>query len=228
MKSTTFSLALVASFVAVSLAQQSSFCHIKSCKSQPHTLCKFAFEKPSRACGKVVSSQVTQQEKDEIISVHNKLRKKVASGQEKRGHPGPQPAAKSMPDLTWSNELQGIAQTWADQCINDHDKCRDLPNQEVGQNIFWGSAGGPNDISLTFLMQGWYDEVKHVNPKIVKKYVFKEEYAHYTQIVWAKTTQVGCGVIRYTKTHGEDYEIFFVCNYGPSGNVETLPMYETK
>jgi hypothetical protein len=33
------------------------------------------------------------------LKKHNQLRQKVASGKEKRGKPGPQPAAVKMPDL---------------------------------------------------------------------------------------------------------------------------------
>ncbi|XP_043287979.1 venom allergen 5-like [Venturia canescens] len=228
MEKCLFRFALIASLISLGLAQEEAFCHLPSCKDAPHTLCIYPFLKPSPACGKIISSGLTQKEVDGIVALHNKLRKKVASGQEKRGHPGPQPGAKHMPDLTWSNDLTAVAQTWALQCINKHDACKNLPQYYVGQNLNWGSAGGPYDIPLSMLVQVWYDEVKHVNPKIVKKYHLKKEYAHYTQMVWAKTTEIGCGLVRYTRNNGEDYEIFLVCNYGPGGNVDTEPMYEVK
>jgi hypothetical protein len=43
--------------------------------------------------------RATEEEKRLILELHNQLRQKVASGQEKRGSPGPQPAADFMPDL---------------------------------------------------------------------------------------------------------------------------------
>ncbi|KAF6026089.1 CRISP3 [Bugula neritina] len=36
---------------------------------------------------------------------------------------------------------------------------------------------------------------------------------HYTQMVWAETTRIGCGV---QTCNGSTP--FYVCNYGPSGN----------
>lgn len=47
---------------------------------------------------------------------------------------------------------------------------------------------------------------------------------HYTQLVWAKSTKIGCGIVKYK-------ELFFnkkylVCNYGPAGNYMDRPVYE--
>lgn len=41
----------------------------------------------------------TEDEKHLILDLHNQLRQNVASGNEKRGSPGPQPAAAFMPNL---------------------------------------------------------------------------------------------------------------------------------
>lgn len=43
-------------------------------------------------------------ERKAIVGKHNQLRKKVASGNEKRGKNGPQPAAIRMPDLVRHNK----------------------------------------------------------------------------------------------------------------------------
>lgn len=50
-----------------------------------------------------------------------------------------------------------------------------------------------------------------------------EKWGHYTQIVWASTTSVGCAV-QYCEAGTLDSEYpgyFSVCNYWPAGNVET-------
>ena len=47
----------------------------------------------------------------------------------------------------------------------------------------------------------------------------------YTQIVWAKTTTIGCGATRY-KMRGYNV-LYLVCNYGPTGNLYKQPVYET-
>lgn len=42
---------------------------------------------------------MTDEHKNAILKKHNDLRQKAASGNEERGDPGPQPAAKDMPNL---------------------------------------------------------------------------------------------------------------------------------
>ena len=51
--------------------------------------------------------------------------------------------------------------------------------------------------------------------------IFIEIQIAYSQVVWAKTDHVGCGVRTCTPVYSEDYDIMFpwavytVCNYGP-------------
>ena len=51
--------------------------------------------------------------------------------------------------------------------------------------------------------------------------IFIEIQIAYSQVVWAKTDHVGCGVRTCTPVYSEDYDILFpwavytVCNYGP-------------
>ncbi|GBM11931.1 hypothetical protein AVEN_160120-1, partial [Araneus ventricosus] len=43
-------------------------------------------------------------------------------------------------------------------------------------------------------------------------------------VIWSKTWRIGCGYTAY-KT-GKKYNRFYVCNYGPSGNVRDQPVYK--
>lgn len=45
-------------------------------------------------------------------------------------------------------------------------------------------------------------------------------------MVWAKTTKIGCGLIKYREDG--DFVTYLVCNYGEAGNVEDEPLYEKK
>ena len=39
------------------------------------------------------------------------------------------------------------------------------------------------------------------------------------QVVWAATTEVGCGVATYPHWHGRSSGTYIVCQYAPAGNV---------
>ncbi len=46
---------------------------------------------------------------------------------------------------------------------------------------------------------------------------------HYTQLVWAESSLLGCGQITYDQDRFVNQ--FVVCNYGPAGNVIGSPIY---
>ena len=41
---------------------------------------------------------------------------------------------------------------------------------------------------------------------------------HYTQMAWADTDELGCGMVHYKG--GQYYETLIVCNYAKGGNFE--------
>ena len=86
-----------------------------------------------RKCGASgpVGTGLTDGQKASIVSAHNSLRSKVATGAEGRGSPGPQPPAADMMEMTWDDELASVAQRWADQCQFGHDTSRDVDRFQV-------------------------------------------------------------------------------------------------
>ena len=46
-------------------------------------------------------------------------------------------------------------------------------------------------------------------------------YGHYTQVVWAETEELGCGMVYYKEDSAEyQYQTIVVCNYAVAGNLE--------
>ncbi|XP_012937597.1 serotriflin [Aplysia californica] len=145
----------------------------------------------------------TEAEKKEIVDLHNQLRARV------------QPPATNMLKLSWDDELAMLAQKWAEACDKEdgelhHDTYRSIPGRfSVGQNLMMGGKNFKGGIN------GWY--IEH------KDYTYGEktgpaEFAraligHYTQLAWARTYKIGCGAADC------DGRSFFVCNYGPAGNI---------
>ena len=54
---------------------------------------------------------------------------------------------------------------------------------------------------------------------------FERGTGHYTQVVWAETESLGCGLAYYSKDAG--YEGLLVCNYKDAGNTVNTKMYVT-
>uniref|UniRef100_T1INS9 Cysteine-rich venom protein n=1 Tax=Strigamia maritima TaxID=126957 RepID=T1INS9_STRMM len=128
----------------------------------------------------------------------------------------------------WSNELETIAQRWADQCKFDHDTNRQPLNfSSAGQNAFMSSAVSLDvdpDVKLT--VTRWYDERKlGFHDKDRAAYVFNPNTGHFTQVIWGSTKAIGCGFTVYKA--GKIFEQLVVCNYGPAGNMLGDEVYKT-
>lgn len=149
-----------------------------------------------------------------IVELHNEYREKLASGQEKF------PAAANIIALAYDDNLQHTAQCWTIQCVMGHDKCRRTEQFEfVGQNFFWSSdTNCGTEEMLKVALKGWYDEVTSATESCLKKYDGCS--GHFTQMVWAETTHVGCGRVSWSNG------CTIVCNYGPAGNKLAAPTYE--
>jgi len=201
---------------------QSDYCSF----TEKHTMCQY--QGPGPACnGKPLARGITEQEKKEILDIHNKLRSKIATGKERRGKPGPQPGASNMKIMVWDEELSRIAQRHADQCKFAHDcsNCRKTSRFGVGQNlyIYKQTLKAPaND--WTKAVTDWYDEVALFNKKDVEPFKFSSPTGHYTQVVWSETDKVGCGATSYKD--GQWYATLYTCNYGPNGNFIRGQMYK--
>nr|ABO09815.1 venom allergen-like protein 14 [Schistosoma mansoni] len=123
-----------------------------------------------------------------------------------------QPPAEYMSKLKWNYDLAQQAQSLASYCILRQGKPRSKKFTWVGQNIAFFST-------INSAVDAWFNEHKLYNysvnncPKCV----------HYKQMVWAKTTDIGCGVANCQR-----YGLSVVCYYGPGGNWINEKPYKVK
>ena len=110
-----------------------------------------------------------------------------------------------IPPLTWSERLEDQAQGWANRLLASN-RFAHRPDSKFGQNLF-EISGAP--ASPAFVVQSWDSEFRDYD---YSSNTCRKVCGHYTQIVWATTKQVGCGVARNSK-----HEIW-VCDYDPPGN----------
>ncbi|PSN50515.1 hypothetical protein C0J52_14364 [Blattella germanica] len=193
-----------------------------------HTMCKYSGT--GSKCNTIKFRGVTSDsDKQAVVDIHNQLRSKVALGKETAGKPGPQPSAANMEKLSWDDELATVAQRWADQCDFGHDSCRKDSRFYVGQNAYIGSSKGSaenGNQDWSKAINKWYNEVGNFSRNDISPFKFTKGTGHYTQVVWADTKYVGCGFIAYKEADGW-YNKYYVCNYGPGGNIKETTMYKT-
>lgn len=147
-----------------------------------------------------------------MISEHNKLRKNVDP-----------PAKDPIPDLKYEDALAKTAKHLLDisNCKFGHSKpderlqkYKDLGGTEssVGENIAWA---GNKEIAMKL----WGEDEKPF-------YDYESNQCkggvcgHYTQIIWAKTTKIGCA------QRSCSGKLLIFCNYAPAGNFIGQRPYE--
>uniref|UniRef100_A0A8D2ZCX9 Cysteine-rich secretory protein LCCL domain containing 2 n=1 Tax=Scophthalmus maximus TaxID=52904 RepID=A0A8D2ZCX9_SCOMX len=164
------------------------------------------------AAGNRSRRAVRWSDREEIIQLHNNLRA------------GVYPTASNMEYMVWDDELERSATHWAEECQWDHGP-HDLL-MSIGQNlgVHMGRYRPP-----AFHVQAWYDEVKdytypyphECNPWCPER-CSGPMCTHYTQLVWATTSRVGCAVHTCPRMNvwGQTWEnaVYLVCNYSPKGN----------
>lgn len=142
---------------------------------------------PRRAMGSTNSTAINT----EFLRAHNSVR---------RQH--------GLPLLKWSASLANYAKWYSNQRRKD---CALIHSTaDYGENIFWG--GGKrwtptNAVSAWVAEEPYYSYAK-------KTCIGGHECLHYTQLVWKKTTMVGCAKIVCNSG-----DTFIVCEYYPHGNV---------
>ncbi|XP_050511730.1 scoloptoxin SSD976-like [Diabrotica virgifera virgifera] len=188
-----------------------------SCEDQINVMCD------SRRCRPPVNRDCRPMEMDDelrnhILKEHNRLRNFLASGEETRGGVV---GASNMMVLNYDYDLERSAACTATKCDMYRDRCRRTKRFErVGQN----HHRAPTEQSQMQAANTWYLEI--IRPALINYPAIFDDWkpfhtvSNFTQVVWAKTTHVGCG----RSVSEEAY--FLVCSYGPGGNRLSQPVYK--
>ncbi|XP_023939149.2 serotriflin [Bicyclus anynana] len=148
-----------------------------------------------------------------IILYHNFFRTKV------------RPTASNMLLMSWHPLAAQKAQKYAEQCIflqHNDPKENAVPYLgNCGQNIFVSSHKTP----WFFALKSWFLEYQNFTYGApVRNF---KAVGHYTQMVWATSHKVGCGVAHCAGgPWGQFYN--YVCHYCPGGNYDTMIQYPYK
>ena len=130
-------------------------------------------------------------------------------------------AAHCTSPLNWSSQLEQIATGYAKKLAQScqaslaHNADKGV---DVGENLaFSGETGAPVDYQAQRAVNGWYDEIKNYDFKKAAAKSPSNPVGHFTQIVSARSTQLGCGTASCQS--GEWNYHYWVCNYAPHGNI---------
>lgn len=162
-------------------------------------------------------ADLTASEVNTVLAAHNNVRSTVS------------PTAANMTRLVWDQNLAAVAQNYANQCNFAHNANRNAnyaalsPNTgQVGENIFVTTQGRAQALNGSgSAVALWAAEAVD--------YTFATNSCgagkvcgHYTQVVWANTLRVGCGITQCPSIIGLPSTFnngqLVICNYNPAGN----------
>jgi cell division septation protein DedD len=172
------------------------------CLSLPRAALASCTSPPTPASAVFTAAQILA-----ILDAHNDARRTVS------------PAAAVMPMLSWDANLAAWEQTIANTCpglvhSTNGNRTNLAGYAYVGENLVAGSAlSAANAASAIGYLVAERDFWTYA--PCCGGCQAGEVCGHYTQIVWAATTKVGCGL---TFCPGSAYGYYWRCAYGPGGN----------
>ncbi len=158
-----------------------------------------------------MSASVSSGQQQTLLNEHNSVRATVAQSESARLG-----LDVSIPNLTWSAAAASNAQTWADSQIASiasggpvlHNP--NLSSLGYGENSY-AEFGFPN-VDAKRAVQFWAGERPNYTYD-TNSCAAGKVCGHYTQVVWANTTGVGCG-----EASQGTWTVWY-CDYVPAGNI---------
>ena len=133
-----------------------------------------------------------------ILAIHNRERSAIGA-----------------PPLAWDEALAAAAASYGPSLAARgslaHSPAASRPGQ--GENLWMGTAGA---FSIEEMVTSWAAEKRLFTPGTVpdaSRSGHFTDVGHYTQMIWARTTRLGCALHRGGRN---DY---LICRYSPPGNV---------
>ncbi|XP_055327977.1 Golgi-associated plant pathogenesis-related protein 1-like isoform X2 [Paramacrobiotus metropolitanus] len=116
------------------------------------------------------------------------------------------------PRLKWSEELARQAQHWAEH-IAEKGVVQYSEQSGVGENICMLNMSRDAEIRGDVVTRIWYNEIRQYD---FTEPGWRKNTIHFAQVVWKKTSEMGCGMARSTKK-STDF-VIIVAYYRSPGN----------
>ena len=155
-------------------------------------------------------STLTAKEADALVGYHNKVRREVG-----------------VAFVRWSPTLAKFAQEWANEVATTgkllHRPREGVSHQLYGENMAWGVGTAYGVLTGA---EYWHDEIRFYEPgSSIPDDFGSFKAAHYTQMVWKETTEIGAGKAVIRKGEKQGWTVV-VCNYNPPGNIPGQKPYQ--
>lgn len=138
-----------------------------------------------------------------------------------------------MMKLKYSLEAERVVQHWINACQGGHDSCHNLQNgTPCGQNLWYTSNGFTGNMTATHQsvcygqVEAYYSEIQFLPGRTkedVEAFVYVHDAGHYTAMIWADVSAVGCGwmaaAIDYSNPDFTAHPIKGGCNYVGTPNL---------
>ncbi len=137
----------------------------------------------------------------DYVNAHNVVRAAVTK-------PTNYPAGQTwepLPPVTWSASVAASAQAWVDHLVSSGCAFEHEANSGYGENLAMGT-----NLTAQGAVNMWTDEKESYT--FSPRYQFESSTGHYTQVVWRKSTQIGCGSGTCNRM------VIVCCRYSPPGN----------
>ena len=186
-------------------------------------------------------NRLSQAQKDALLQSHNQYRSLIAQGGVPAANGVLLPPASNMKEMIWDDELETLAQGWANNNPQTHNPNRVVPSaptDQVGENIYWENGRCSNKkeagvFNVSVALASWFGESKLFDGNVTNYGSQKSNgVGHFTQVIWADTLRVGCGIYDcVTTTPQPRYTLYsqatnIVCNYRVGGNVWRQALYK--
>ncbi|HUP66675.1 MAG TPA: CAP domain-containing protein [Sphingomicrobium sp.] len=129
-------------------------------------------------------------------------------------------STEKSPPLKWSDTLKGHAAEWA-QVLAKTGELKHSPRDSRPANERENISISPHGANSPMKMaKGWGDEKKLFRPGLFPNVCTSDwsACAHFTQMVWSSTTEVGCAFVEDRRFDA------LVCRYSPPGNQDNKPV----
>jgi hypothetical protein len=145
-----------------------------------------------------MATGLTQAEKDSMLTAHNNARASISN------------AIPQIPSVTWSESIASTAQELANQIKFDSCRLQYKRNIPYGQTLAYT---GESQATPADVVNVWMSEKEYYDPITGRCNTSISACGHFTQVVWRKTRQIGCGVATCSRSQ------VWVCMYNPQGNI---------